>query len=544
LPTSSFISARQLGYHYRRTGGPPVLENIDLHLDRRTFTLIGGASGSGKSTLCRTFNGLIPHFYGGRLQGEVRTAGRPVAEQSVAQLFDRIGMVFQNPEAQLFCSTVAREMAYGLESLGLDRAAIRRRIGVTAERLDIAPLLARPPHELSGGEKHLVTLAAILALAPDVLVLDEPYANLDSRHVEKIRAILQSTYAAGTGIIICEHRLAPTLPDVSHIVVLQEGCVVADGPRDAVLREDLETWGLETPLPVVIGKRLNLQPLPLTMEALPPAIDRADADQARPRPGRAKPDPGRAPVLEVEGLNAQGGGRILLADVAFQAHVGECLAIVGANGAGKTTLLRHLMGLERPAGGAIRIQGRSIRGRSVARVAAHVGLAFQNPDNQFFRLTVREEIETGPRTLKKYDAAWIRALVARFRLAPYLDRAPYRLSGGEKKRVAFASALAARPSILALDEPTAGQDYYFRRALLELLEDLQREGLLVIIVTHDLAFAEACADRWLLMNHGRILADASPWEVMADRAAMAQAGLSPTDRFALHHRQPPEPGHV
>jgi energy-coupling factor transport system ATP-binding protein len=533
LPAAAFISTHKLAYRYRKSGGPRVLDGVDLAFDRRTFTLIGGASGSGKSTLCRTFNGLIPHFYGGRLRGEVTVAGRPVADQSVADLFDRVGTVFQNPEAQLFCSTVAHELTYGLESLGLPRPDIRRRVATTVERLGIDALLDRAPHTLSGGEKHLVTLAAILALAPAVLVLDEPYANLDARHVALIRAILQSVHADGTGIVICEHRLPPTLPDVERMVVLQNGRVAAAGQREEVLRHDLEAWGLETPLPVVIGKRLNLTPLPLEVEALPPGLEwPQEKPPARPAGPRA-PAGGRAPILEVEGLTVQTGKRAILENIGFSAGAGECLAVVGANGAGKTTLLRLIMGLERPSAGMIHIHGRNIRGQSAARLAAHVGLAFQNPDNQFFRLTVREEIETGPRVLKRYDREWIRRLIERFQLTADLERAPYRLSGGEKKRVAFASALASRPDILALDEPTAGQDYRFRRALAGLLEEVCGEGLLVILVTHDLAFAEACADRWLLMHAGRILTDGTPREVMRNEDAMARAGLVPTDRFRL-----------
>ncbi len=538
-----FISVRQLEYRYRRSTGRPVLDAVDLALDRRNFTLICGASGSGKSTLCRTFNGLIPHFYGGRLQGEVKIKGRPVASQSVAQLFDQVGMVFQNPEAQIFCSTVERELAYGLESLGLPRNVIRDRIAETAARLAIEALLSRAPHELSGGEKHLVTLAAILALEPAVIVLDEPYANLDARHVRRIRAILKAVHAAGTGIVICEYRLAPTLPDINYMAVLQAGRVAAEGKPQGVLLNDLAGWGLETPLPVTIGRQHGLAPLPLSLDVIPAETLHAAVIEGS-RPTARGPKRTASPVLEVEGLTARRGDRILLENITFQAGAGECLAIVGANGAGKTTLLRHIMGLERPAAGSIRIQGRSTRKKSAAQIAAQVGLAFQNPDNQFFRLSVREEIETGPRALKAYDAAWIQTLAARFRLTPFLHRAPYRLSGGEKKRVAFASALAARPAVLALDEPTAGQDFYFRQALARLLDDIRGEGMLVILVTHDLAFAETCADRWLLMNAGRILADAAPQRVMADQAAMDRAGLAPTDRFILRTVQSQGKGHV
>lgn len=534
MPGNRFITARHLAYHYRRTGGAPVLENISLTLDRDTFTLLCGASGSGKSTLCRTFNGLIPHFYGGRLEGTVRTGGRPVADQTVAALFDRVGMVFQNPEAQLFCGSVERELAYGLESLGLDRTAIRRRVSATARRLSIEALLPRPPHELSGGEKHLVTLAAILALEPAMLILDEPYANLDPQHVQQIRSILKSLHTDGTGIVICEHRLAPTLPDAERMVVLHGGRVAANGTVEKVLLHDLEKWGLELPLPTRLGKANGLQPLPTTVDALPDHLQMPTHWDVGP--SLRHPLISRfPPVLRVEGLTARRGPQTLLDRIDFQAHAGECIAVVGANGAGKTTLLRHIIGLDRPVAGTVRIKGRGIKGRSVAQLAADVGLAFQNPENQFFRLRVREEIETGPRALNTLDDGWIQSLVDRFGLTPYLDRAPYRLSGGEK-RVAFASALAARPSILALDEPTAGQDFHFRSALAHLLEDIRAEGLLVILVTHDLAFAERCADRWLLLADGRLIADGRPWEIMADGSTLDRAGLAPTDRFAVWSR--------
>ena len=538
-----FIAARGLGYAYRR--GSPILKGIDLTLDRHSATLICGASGSGKSTLCRTFNGLIPHFYGGRLEGQVIVGDRSVADQSVAELFDRVGMVFQNPETQLFCGRVDRELAFGLESLGLDRATILRRIAATAERLAIEELLPRAPHELSGGEKHLVTLAAILALEPAVLVLDEPYANLDARHVRCIRNILKAIHADGTGIVICEHRLGPTLPDVERMVVLQDGRLVADGKRDTILDHDLKSWGLEPPLPVELGKRYGLDPLPLTVEDLPPRMARPDeAAEPLQASGAYAGPTGGPPVLAVEGLSASRGRRTLLDNISFQARAGECLAIVGANGAGKTTLLRHIMGLERPKAGKIQIKNRSLKGQSVARVAADVGLAFQNPENQFFKLTVREEIEAGPQALKKIDSQWVQTLIKRFRLTPFLDRAPYRLSGGEKKRVAFASALAARPSILALDEPTAGQDFFFRRALARLLEEVRGEGLLVLLVTHDLAFAERCAERWLLMAEGRLLADGTSWEIMANHEILSRANLAPTDRFRIFGEAQGSAGHA
>jgi energy-coupling factor transport system ATP-binding protein len=244
--------------------------------------------------------------------------------------------------------------------------------------------------------------------------------------------------------------------------------------------------------------------------------------------------PGLPPVLAVNHLSSRAAARApLLKDIHLTLHPGECLAIVGSNGAGKTTLLRHLLGLQRPDKGSIRIDGHEIGKMPVSDVAKTVGLAFQNPDNQFFRFTVEQEIRVGPEAIGHLDAEWIAELMTLFQLTPYRSKAPYRLSGGEKKRVAFASALAARPKVLALDEPTAGQDFDFRRNLRTFLQRLQTRGQAIIIVTHDLTFAERTAGRWLLMAEGRLLADGRPDAIMADPALMSRAGLEATDRFLL-----------
>jgi energy-coupling factor transport system ATP-binding protein len=244
-------------------------------------------------------------------------------------------------------------------------------------------------------------------------------------------------------------------------------------------------------------------------------------------------DRNRPPVVEMARLGCRLQERTVLEEVSFRLHPGECVALVGANGAGKTTLLRHLIGLQRAQEGVIRIAGRDIRTVPINQLARQVGLAFQNPDNQFFRFSVEEEIGVGPRALGVLDAEWIEVLMERFHLGAFRRRAPYRLSGGEKKRLAFASALAARPAVLALDEPTAGQDFQFRRELRAFLGRMQSQGQAIVIVTHDLTFAERAAPRWLLLAGGRLLADGAPDRIMADTELMARAGLEATDRFRL-----------
>jgi energy-coupling factor transport system ATP-binding protein len=238
-------------------------------------------------------------------------------------------------------------------------------------------------------------------------------------------------------------------------------------------------------------------------------------------------------VLAVENLFFSINGKSILQDIGFTLHRGECLAVLGANGAGKTVLLKHLNGLHRPDQGRIRVMDIDTRNTRVSELARWIGIAFQNPNDQFFKLTVRDEIVVSAKALNCYDPDWITELIRLFHLEPLMDRAPFRLSGGEKKRVAFAAALAAKPAILALDEPTAGQGWYFRKALGRLLTKLQEMGQSLILVTHDLSFAEVHAHRWLVLAEGQVIAEGRPWDVMRDSHAMERAHLEPTDAYRL-----------
>jgi energy-coupling factor transporter ATP-binding protein EcfA2 len=527
------IEVRDLRYKYIAAGPRWVLEGLNLRIEPGEYLLVCGASGSGKSTLCRAFNGLIPHFYGGVMEGHVWVAGLDARAHPVSELFAHVGMVFQNPEAQLFNSTVERELAFGLESLGLPRSEIDRRLVESAEIVGLVPLLERNPHQLSGGEKQLVAIAAALALRPEVIVLDEPYASLDPVNVGRVRAALREINRRGTAIVLTEHRLQNAIADADRMVVLQQGRIALDGPPRAVLREEVTELGLTPPPVVRVARELGLLKVPLSVEELSAVADElvlpSDLLPARPvdRASSSKL------VLQAEGITFSFDGTPVLQDVSLELREGECLAIVGANGSGKTTLIKHFNGLYRPARGRVLVLDQDTRRAKVSQLARHVGLAFQNANNQLFQFQVRDEIGVGARALGCYDEAWLRELIDLFRLEPLLERSPYRLSEGAKKRVTFAAALAARPEILVLDEPTTGQDWLFRQALGELLAELRKRGQTMVLVTHDLEFAEQHACRWVLLAKGQVLADGHPWEVMGDGATMRRASLEPTQTFQL-----------
>ncbi len=528
------VRIRNLCYRYSNGASDWVLKDLDLDIKEGEYVLICGPSGSGKSTLCRTLNGLIPQFYGGDLEGNVRVDGLDTQEHPVSELFVHVGIVLQNAEAQLFNDTVEGELAFGLESLGWPGEEIDTRVQEVADVVQITHLLERNPHQLSGGEQKLTIIAATLAPRPRILVLDEPYASLDPANVERVRAALHAIHERGTAVMLVEHRLEKAVTDAERMLVLHRGQIALEGtPRDVMAR-DITRFGLRPPAAVRVGKALNLKDIPLDVESL------AAAARGRPLPSDllhpqriAKERNKGETLLETREVSFSFEERSVLRGVNLSLQAGECLALVGANGSGKTTLIRHFNGLYKPDPGQVLVLGRDTRRASISELARHVGLAFQNVNDQFFKFTVKEEIEVGARTLKRYDENWLQELIALFQLDPLLNRSPHRLSGGEKKRVAFAAALAARPDILVLDEPTTGQDWSFQQALSDLLKELQDRGQTVVLVTHDLDFAERCADRWVLLAKGRILADGPPQDVMRDTKAMRQANLKPTQSFRI-----------
>jgi energy-coupling factor transport system ATP-binding protein len=238
-------------------------------------------------------------------------------------------------------------------------------------------------------------------------------------------------------------------------------------------------------------------------------------------------------MVEAEDICFSYQGLSVLRNIHFKLRRGESVALVGQNGAGKTTLIKHLNGLLKPHRGHLKILGQETLRRSVSELSRHVGFVWQNPNDQLFQPTVREEVLTGPKALRSYDPSWCDELFNRFGLVSLLERSPFTLSEGQKKRVSFAAALAVKPELIVLDEPTAGQDEPFRRELANFIVELQREDRTVVLVTHDLEFAAEHANRWLVLADGQIIADGPPEAVMADSRAMTKAGLRSTQRYQL-----------
>ncbi|MCA1554215.1 MAG: energy-coupling factor ABC transporter ATP-binding protein, partial [Chloroflexi bacterium] len=456
-------------------------------------------------------------------------AGLNTRNHPVHELFRHAALVFQNPEAQLFNATVENEIAFGLESAAMPRALMRERITWASEVMGIAPLLARAPHELSGGEQQRVALAAALALQPTVLMLDEPFAYLDAPGVRQLLETLEQIRRTGVSIVVIEHRLQDLVAHADRVALLSRGELTRCGSPRSVLAHDLDPLSVTLPYVTRLFREHTWQGTPLSVDEAvalaPPAYSVSHE--------RSEASAGGAALVTLDGVSVTVDGQQRLSGISLTLREGEAAALLGRNGAGKTTLLQTLAGLRKPQHGCVVFHTASSAGVLNSHCRHPVGLVFQNANDQLFMPSVREEIEVGARRLKIFDAAWVANVIETLGLQPLLDRSPFRLSEGEKKRVTLASVLALRPRLIALDEPTVGQDEATRHALLQILRALNARGHTLLIATHDLELADALAPRWLVLANGELIADDTSTAVMSDEQVLSRAGLLPTQRFAF-----------
>ncbi|RLK52351.1 ABC transporter ATP-binding protein [Microbacterium telephonicum] len=531
--------------------------------------LLLGPSGSGKSTLALALNGLIPQAVPATVTGSVTVAGLDAATTPVARLSTHVGMVFQDPDAQLVTGTLLDEVAFGPENLRLPVDEVLARAEDALRRVGLWERRTENPDRLSGGGRQRLAIACALALGSPLLVLDEPTANLDPAGIEEVYATLADVVASGgRSILLVEHNLDAAMAITDRVVVLdQDGRTVADGDRDSVLRgraEELHAMGVWLPVSTLAALRLRaagwtLDPLPLSPGELTAALEAEEAPAARVHnsgesdaasaPTRVDPGPSTptapdlrssaqstttttaAPVLEARGLRVTRGRTEILHGVDVTVHAGEFVAIVGANGAGKTTLLQALAGVIPVPRRQVRIGGAD--GVDPARtdlrtLARRIGFVFQNPEHQFISHTVFDELAHGLR-MQKLPADEVRErtldVLARFGLEHKADVHPFLLSGGQKRRLSVGTALVAGAPILALDEPTFGQDRARAEELLGLLRELNAAGTTILVVTHDMQLVTEHAQRTIVVGDGRIIADAATSEVFADDALVRRAGL-------------------
>jgi len=492
----------------------PALRDVNLHIDEGEFVLVAGPSGCGKTSLCRCLNGLIPHFHGGRLAGNVTVAGLDVAATQPRELASFVGMVFQDPENQVIAADVERDVAFGLENSGMPVEQIAARVEEVLNLMGIADLRTRLVSSLSGGEKQRVAIAAALAVQPRVLVLDEPSSELDVEGASDLLNCLRDLRSRlGITIVLVEHRLERVIEYIDRVVLLERGRIVADGPPRTVLdsmASPEDTIGL--PPVVRLARELRSRGLwqgvtPLSVEeasvAFRPLLDTLVEGHRQPR----SVGPSSALVSVDRVCYSYDDTRDALNSVSMVATGGGILAIMGKNASGKTTLAKHLNGLLRPRSGIVKVLEADIAGCPVAALSRRVGMVFQNPNDHLFAETVDEEILFTLRHLgfdRQLAMDRLEEVLGLFELLPYRARYPRSLSGGERQRVALASVVAARPPVLMLDEPTRGMEYARKLRLMRFLEDYARNGNLVILVSHDVETCASHADSVLVMESGTV----------------------------------------
>lgn len=559
-PAGPLLQVSELGIRHEGAAIAAPAE-ASFEVARGEVVLLLGPSGAGKSTLALALNGLIPHAVPAAVEGSVRVDGLDTREATVAELSTRVGMVFQDPDAQLVTGTVLDEVAFGPENLRMPVDAVLSRAEAALRRTGLWERRLENPDRLSGGGRQRLAIACALAMGSPLLVLDEPTANLDPAGIEEVYAALGELVAEGDrAILLVEHNLDAVVGIVDRVVVLDaSGRTVADGTVDEVLRaraEELHAMGVWLPVATLAALRLRaagwpLDPLPVDAAELraaleaaaPPAPTAAAACAAAPghdagrivARGAAEPSQPRsslthAPLIQVSGLRTRRGRTEILNGVDLDVHEGEFVAIVGANGAGKTTLLQSIAGVVPVPRGQVAIGGHDLSRLGQRELSRRIGFVFQNPEHQFIAHTVFDELAHGLRRQGlSDDEVRTRAtdVLRRFGLEDKAGIHPFLLSGGQKRRLSVGTALVAGATVLALDEPTFGQDRARADELLGLLEGLNRSGTTVIVVTHDMQLVTEYAHRTIVVAGGRIAADAPTAQVFADEALLRSAGLRP-----------------
>ncbi len=468
-------------------GQQRVLGGLSLSIRPGEFVLVTGPSGCGKSTLLRALAGLIPHASLACMEGKVVVDGLDTRQHSLPVLASHVGLVFQNPATQLFCLRVEEEVAFGPRNLGLPPDEVARRVEWALGATGLERLLGRRVNTLSDGEKQRLAIATVLAMAPRILILDEPTSNLDmagTRQVLSTLERLRGQAAQGTTVVIAEHRTGEVGRLADRVLILEEGQPVADGSPEKVFarRELLHRLGVRQPTPHPQSDWADLI-APNEASILPSLPGRGW--------GRVKP------LVELEGVVAGYGKRQVLDGLDLSIQRGELLALVGDNGTGKTTLARLLAGLVKPRRGKVQVRGR-------------VGLLFQNPLEQLFCETVEEEVAFGPHNYGLLTPTLLEDTLAIADLVSLRHRRIHALSGGEQQRTALASVLALQPDLLILDEPTMGQDWGHLTAFMDHVGRLNGRGMAILLITHDYMLVHRYAQRVLLLQDGRIAVEGSP----------------------------------
>ena len=504
---------KDLTFSYASAKGRHSLENVSLTIEQGEFLVLCGKSGSGKSTLLRQLKTVLTP--NGKRTGEILFRGVPLKQVSDREQSEKIGFVMQNPDDQIVTDKVWHELAFGLESLGCDQKTMRGRVAEMACYFGIQDWFHRDVATLSGGQKQLLNLASIMAMQPEVLILDEPTSQLDpiaaSDFLNTVRKI---NMELGTTVIITEHRLEDIFPYADRAVVMEKGCVIADdtpGKVGQLLFEQANPMFAAMPSPVrVYYGAGGTGESPLTVRQGRSWLSRRfpnrpekDAIAAPPLPEEVK-DP--ALVLKELWFRYEKDSPDILRGVSAEIPSGSLYAILGGNGAGKSTTLKAISGICRPYRGKVTLFGKPVdKYKSSELFHGCLAMLPQDPKSLFVKKTVREDLSEMTK-----DKSFIERIAALCQITELLDSHPYDLSGGEQQRAALAKVLLTNPKMLLLDEPTKGIDSFFKETFAGILSDLKKQGITIVMVSHDVEFCARYADVVSMFFDGQVLTTDTP----------------------------------
>jgi energy-coupling factor transporter ATP-binding protein EcfA2 len=537
---SAAVSIDNLTFTYRETERP-ALSGISGQIEDGTYAVVMGHGGAGKSTLCYSLNALVPRFFHGDYSGTVAVKGQLAGESDVAQMSHLLGLVLQDFESQLFSTSVELEVAFGPENHCVPREEIEERIQTYLEFVGLSHARKREPASLSGGQKQRLAIASVLALQPQVLVMDEATTDLDPIGREEVLSVADTLRRQRRTLIVVDHE-PETAEDADQVWLMRDGEIMSQGPPADVLTDlqALETCGVKPPPTVELFQAMGWPGRPLTLEGAQRAIETNHLADRRAlefeREAGLHSD--RPAILATTGLSYTYETRSVqaLREVSLDIHERDFVAILGQNGSGKTTLAKHFNGLLEPSQGEVLVAGRPAADMSRVELARIVGYVFQNPDHQIFANTVREEVGFSlkmaglePDAVEKRVGEALEVVG----LPGYEDEVPFVLTKGQRQRVAVASILATQPQVIILDEPTTGLDYRSQRSMMNMLTSLNRQGHTIIIITHSMWVASEYAERAIILKDGAVALDGPTRAVFAEEDKLAETALRPPTLLRL-----------
>lgn len=533
----ALISFKDFSFRYSNLK-QPTLRNINLDIASGEKVLIAGPSGSGKSTLAHCINGLIPFTYKGEISGSLRIKDFKPYEKSIYEISEAVGTILQDQDGQFVGLSVGEDVAFAYENNNVSQKDMYEKVNIALKEVDMLPFIKETPQNLSGGQKQKVSLAGVLSADADILLFDEPLANLDPISGWKAMEIIDRIHkSTGKTVIIVEHRIEDVLAHgFDRIIVISQGEIVADGSPDDILCTDiLKNYGLREPLYIETLKNARIS---LKKEDKISTIENAskfrDIIMDTYNPEKMGINLSNSiPVLSISNICYRyfNDSPYAIKNISFDINKGEILAILGNNGAGKSTLFKVISGMCRHQEGTILYEGKPIDDWSVRKRGKIIGYVMQNPNHMITKNMIFDEVAFGLRNYD-YDEKLIMERVEEALktcgLYKYRKWPVSSLSYGQKKRLTIASILAMNPEIIILDEPTAGQDHRNYREFMSFLENIKKTGVSIIMITHDMNLALEYADRAVVMSDGKIIADDKVYNILSDQKIIKQANLMET----------------